>query len=89
MTIESSRARPASMWKRALSTFLDLLTAFFVIGYLIGLATGKTTAGGFKLEGGSALALFALIVGYFVIGRLFVGGTLWDRILGIARPQPK
>lgn len=89
MPLETSRTRRAGLWKRALATFLDLITAFFVIGYLIGLATGKTTSSGFKLEGGSAFALFGLIVVYFVVGRLFAGGTLWDRILGIVRPQPK
>ena len=89
MPTNAPQSRPAKMWKRALATFLDLVTSFFAIGYMIGLATGRATTSGFKLEGGAAILLFGLIVAYFAIGRLFAGGTIWDRILGISRPQPK
>jgi hypothetical protein len=36
-----------------------------------------------------ALVLFALIAVYFYVCRRHLGGTLWDRILRIARPQPE
>lgn len=88
MTSNANQPKPAAMWKRALATFLDLFTAFFAIGYLVGLATGNTTSDGFKLEGGPAFVLFGLVIAYFVVGRRLAGGTLWDRIFGIARPQP-
>ncbi|HRD78107.1 MAG TPA: hypothetical protein PK264_19570 [Hyphomicrobiaceae bacterium] len=43
---------------------------------------------GFKLDGTPALALLAVIAAYFLVGRI-TGGTVWDRILGIRRPQPR
>lgn len=88
MTLDSNQPIPAAMWKRTYATFSDLLTSFFASGYLVGLATGNTTSSGFKLEGGPALALLSLAIAYFVIGHL-AGGTLWDLILGLARPQPQ
>jgi hypothetical protein len=33
--------------------------------------------------------LFVVMVAYFFLGRRYAGGTLWDRILRIGRPQPK
>ena len=81
-------AKPASAFKRGLAAVLDFLTVFFVGGYVIGKLTGETTDSGFSLSGGPAIALFALIVVYFYAGRKKLGGTLWDRIFSIARPQP-
>ena len=78
----------AATWKRVTAAVLDFLTIFFVGGYLIGLATGGTTSEGFSLTGVPAVVLFALIVVYFYVGRRWAGGTLWDRILRIQRPQP-
>lgn len=80
--------QPASAFKRGLAATLDFLTVFFVGGYIIGKLTGETTDSGFSLSGGAAIALFALIVVYFYVGRKKLGGTLWDRIFSIARPQP-
>ena len=51
-------------------------------GYVIGHLTNNVTDDGFKLEGVPALVLFALIVAYFVILGRFLGGTLWQRLLG-------
>jgi hypothetical protein len=80
---------PAPVWKRGLAATLDFFTAFFCFGWLIGHFTGNTTEEGFNLKGGPALLLFALLVAYFFIGRRYAGGTLWDHILRIGRPQPK
>jgi len=80
---------PAPVWKRGLAVVLDLLTIFFAGGWLIATITGEKTAAGFSLEGTSALVLFAIIVVYFFVGRRYAGGTLWDRILRIGRPQPR
>ena len=81
-------AQAAAVWKRVLAAVLDFLTVFFGGGMLIGWATGGTTPNGFSLEGKPALLLFAIILAYFIVGRRLVGGTLWDRIFGIRRPQP-
>jgi hypothetical protein len=80
---------PAPVWKRVLAVILDFFTAFFAFGMAIAYVTGGTTSGGFNLSGLPALILFALMAAYFFVGRRYAGGTLWDRILGIARPQPK
>jgi hypothetical protein len=82
-------AEPAPVWKRGLAASLDLITIFVVGGLLIAGVTGETTATGFNLQGTSALVLLAIIIAYFFIGRRYAGGTLWDRILRIGRPQPR
>jgi hypothetical protein len=84
----SEPAKPAAVWKRVVAAILDFFTAFFVFGWLIAKYTGETTESGFDLQGGPAIALFVLIVAYFFIGRRHAGGTLWDRIFRIGRPQP-
>jgi len=72
-------------WKIILAFVLDLVTAFFVLGYLVALLTGGTTEGGFELNGGPAILLFALVIAYFVGMGKYGGGTLWQRILGARR----
>jgi hypothetical protein len=81
--------QPVPVWKRGLAATLDFFTAFFVFGWVIGRFTGNTTQEGFKLDGGPAILLFVVMVAYFLLGRRYAGGTLWDRILRIGRPQPK
>jgi|SoiMethySBSTD1v2_1073268.scaffolds.fasta_scaffold2250749_2 hypothetical protein len=78
----------AKVWKRVLGAILDFLTIFFVGGYALGRLTGNMTDEGFSLTGAPAVVLFALIVAYFWIGRRYAGGTIWDRIFHIGRPQP-
>jgi uncharacterized RDD family membrane protein YckC len=82
-------AKPAPVWKRVLAVVLDVGTAFFAFGMAIASVTGGRTAGGFSLNGLPAVVLFVLVAAYFFIGRRYLGGTLWDRILGIGRPQPR
>ncbi len=74
--------KPVSTWRKVFAAILDFLTVFFAGGYLIGYSTGTLTTGGFKLEGVPALILFAVIVAYFVVGRKYLNGTIWQRILG-------
>jgi hypothetical protein len=81
-------APAAPVWKRVLAATLDFCMMFFGGGWLIGWFTGGLTEDGFNLNGGPATLLFAVVIGYFVIGRRYAGGTLWDRIFGIGRPQP-
>ena len=79
--------KPVAVWKRVVAAVLDFLTAFFVFGMLIAQATGETTEGGFKLQGSSSLLLAGLVAAYFYVGRRYAGGTLWDRVFRIGRPQ--
>lgn len=78
---QNAPAKEKPFWRRGLAGFLDFLTVFFVGGYVIGLLTGNTTSKGFKLEGGPALVLFAIIALYFYLGWRKFGGTIWQRIL--------
>ncbi|WP_182084194.1 hypothetical protein [Aureimonas sp. ME7] len=70
-----------STWRIVLAAILDFLTAFFVFGYCVALVFGGVTSGGFQLNGAPAFLAFALIVAYFVVGRRWLGGTLWQRLL--------
>ena len=80
---------PAATWKRVVAAILDFFTVFFAAGYAIARATGGMTEDGFNLKGGPAFGLFAVIVIYVFVGRRYAGGTLWDRIFRIGRPQPR
>jgi DMSO reductase anchor subunit len=72
-------------WKKIVAAFLDFMTIFFAGGFAIGAATGQNTPEGFNLTGVSALLLFALIFLYFFAGSKYLGGTIWQRILGTRR----
>lgn len=84
MTTQEQRPAPAT-WRIVLAAILDFITAFAVLGYLVGAATGGLTQNGFQLNGWPALLLFVLIVAYFVIFNKFLGGTIWKWILGARR----
>jgi hypothetical protein len=75
-------------WKRVLAPILDFFTVFFGAGYVIASMTGMRTSDRFNLTGWPALLLFVIVIAYFIVGRRYAGGTLWDRFFGIARPQP-
>lgn len=74
--------KPAT-WKVVVAAILDFFLIFLGGGYVIALVTGGTTDGGFQLNGLPALALFALVVVYFV-GMKRIGGTVFKRVFGIA-----
>ncbi|MBN8293734.1 hypothetical protein JI664_17315 [Rhodobacter sp. NTK016B] len=76
-----------STWRIVLAAILDFLTIFAVGGYVIARLTGNLTETGFQLSGAPAIALFVLIVAYFVVLGRYLGGTLWQRILGARRPR--
>ena len=77
--------RNVASWRIILAFILDLVTAFFVFGYLVGKLFGGLTDNGFQLEGWPALLMFALIIAYFFIFGRYLGGRLWQRILGAVR----
>lgn len=77
--------RNVASWRIILAFILDLLMAFFVLGFIIGRLFGGATETGFALEGWTALLLFGSIVAYFVIFDRLFGGTVWKRILRAVR----
>jgi|TARA_B100001964_G_scaffold194967_1_gene218800 uncharacterized membrane protein YbjE (DUF340 family) len=79
--------KQVSTWRIIIATILDLITSFFLLGYIVGWITGDLTEGGFELSGMPALVLFLLIILYFVVGGKYLGGTLWQRLLGTTRKQ--
>jgi hypothetical protein len=70
-------------WRIVVAAALDFLFVFFIAGYLVGYLTGNLTGSGFELNGAPALAVFAAVALYFVIFTKFLGGTLWQRVLGV------
>ena len=76
----TENAQPAT-WKVVVAFILDLLTSFFVFGYMIALVTGETTESGFELNGMPALILFAAVIAYMVLMPRY-GGRVWQRIFG-------
>ena len=81
-----TRAEPrssAATWRKVVAAALDFLFVFFVAGFAVGYLTGNLTKGGFELNGAPALAVFAAIALYFVIFTRFLGGTVWQRVLGV------
>jgi len=77
----SERTTSIATWRKILAGIFDFLTVFFIGGYVIGKLTSNLTDDGFKLEGLPALVLFALVIVYFVVGRKYLGGTIWQRVL--------
>jgi len=83
VSIQSGFRKPVAVWRKVLAAVLDFICVFMVAGYAIGYLTGNLTDGGFDLKGGPALIVFALIALYFVVFVKFLGGTLWQRALGV------
>lgn len=75
---------PVPTWRIVLAAILDFFTVFFVGGYVIAKLTGNVTESGFRLNGLPAVALFVVLILYFVLARR-VGGTLWQRLLRAVR----
>ncbi len=76
---------PPPTWKKVLAFILDLFGTFFLFGFGIAAATGGLTDDGFKLNGGPAFLVLAMITAYFILMNKFLGGTLGKRIFGIAK----
>ena len=76
-----SPPKPVATWRKVVAALLDFIFIFWLAGFLIGYFTGNLSDQGFKLEGGPALLLFAVVILYFVIFRRFLGGTLFQRLL--------
>ncbi|WP_322866838.1 hypothetical protein U5922_012010 [Aquicoccus sp. G2-2] len=72
-------AKPAN-WRIILAFFLDLITAFFIFGFVISWLTGNLTPNGFQLNGGPAVLLFAVIIAFFWLNRR-LRWRPWFRVL--------
>lgn len=78
----ASPPKPVSTWRKVLAAILDFFFIFIVAGYAIGKLTGGTTEEGFRLTDGPAFVLFAIVILYFIVGRRYLGGTVFQRLLG-------
>ena len=75
--------KPVATWRKVAAATLDFFFAFFVAGFFVGYLTGNLTKGGFELNGAPALVVLAAIALYFVIFAKYLGGTIWQRVLGV------
>ena len=76
-------AKPVSTWRKVVAGILDFICVLMIGGYAIGYMTGNVSDEGFKLNGAPALLLFAVIILYFVVFTRYLGGTVWQRLLGV------
>ncbi|MCK9915310.1 hypothetical protein MXD81_39740 [Microbacteriaceae bacterium K1510] len=81
-TATPPQAKPIATWRKVVAAILDAIFIFWAAGYAVGYATGGLTPGGFNLNGGPAFLVFGIVVLYFIIFRRFLGGTLFQRLLG-------
>lgn len=84
-TIEATQPqvhKHVAVWRKVLAAVLDFFFVLYIAGYAVGYLTGNLTNDGFKLEGTPAMVVFALIAVYFVVFTRFLGGTIWQRLLG-------
>jgi hypothetical protein len=77
--------KPVAAWRKVLAVVLDALCVFFIAGFAVGYLTGNLTdgGGGFELKGTPALIVLFLVGGYFAVFTKFLGGTVWQRVLGV------
>ena len=78
-----SQPKQVSTWRKVVAAILDFICVLMIGGYAIGYLTGNVSDEGFNLQGGPALLLFAIIVLYFVVFTRYLGGTVWQRLLGV------
>ena len=78
-----AQPKQASTLRKVFAAILDLIFVFGIGGYIIGYATGNLTSEGFDLKGGPALLLFAIVILYFIVFTRYLGGTVFQRLLGV------
>jgi predicted membrane chloride channel (bestrophin family) len=77
-----SQPKPIATWRKVVAAILDFIFIFALSGYVVARFTGNTTDQGFELSGAPAFIVFAVVVLYFIVFRRFLGGTLFQRLLG-------
>ena len=80
---EPTGRKPIATWRKVVAAVLDFIFVFAILGYAIAYMSGGLTEEGFELKGGPAFLLFAMMILYFVIFTRFLGGTIWQRLLGV------
>jgi hypothetical protein len=78
-----SQPKPVSTIRKVFAAILDFIFVMAIAGYAIAYMTGNLTEEGFNLKGGPAFILFAIIILYFVVFTRYLGGTVWQRLLGV------
>ena len=78
-----SQPKQVSTWRKVVAAILDFIFVLMIGGYAIGYMTGNLSDEGFDLKGGPAFILFAIIILYFVVFTRFLGGTVFQRLLGV------
>ncbi len=78
-----TQPKQVSTVRKVLAIFLDLIFLFGIVGYAIAYATGDVTSEGFSLNGAPAMLLFAIVILYFIVFIRFLGGTIFQRLLGV------
>lgn len=79
---ETAQPKQISTARKVFAAILDFLFIFIVSGYVVASIAGGTTSEGFELKGGPAFIVFAIVILYFIVFRRFLGGTLFQRLLG-------
>lgn len=67
---------------RAVATLIDT-ALLFAIGYLIALATGGVTTGGFHLQGVPFAIWIVVALSYYIVLEGLSGATLGKRLIGL------
>ena len=80
--VDVSQPKQISTARKVFAAILDFLFIFIVGGYIVASLAGGTTEEGFELKGGPAFILFAIVILYFIVFRRYLGGTLFQRLLG-------
>lgn len=75
--------KQVSTARKVIAAILDFIFVFGIGGYVIAYATGNLTSEGFDLKGGPALLLFAIVILYFIVFARYLGGTVFQRLLGV------
>ena len=78
----SAQPKTVATWRKVVAAILDFIFIFALAGYVVARFTGNTTDHGFELNGAPAFIVFAVVVLYFIVFRRFLGGTLFQRLLG-------
>lgn len=80
---EVTPVKQVSTTRKVFAAILDFFFIFIVGGYVVARFTGGATEGGFELQGMPAFALFGIVILYFIVFSRFLGGTLFQRLLGV------